>query len=125
VPFEKLTRREREILEQTASGKSTKQIAFQLGIAFKTAACHRQRIVNRLDATNIVDAICRAARMALIDLHSNRATPSPGGGALRATSAGESGVNPGKQGRTKAQRTAAGRQRGTHCGDQDVRVRHV
>jgi DNA-binding CsgD family transcriptional regulator len=78
VPFEKLTRREREVLEQTASGKSIRQIAFDLGIAFKTAACHRQRIVNKLKATNIVDAICRAARMAVIDLHSNHATPLAG-----------------------------------------------
>ncbi len=38
---EKLTGREREVLALIAQGRSTKQIASDLNITFKTAACHR------------------------------------------------------------------------------------
>ena len=43
-----LTKREREVLNLVAEGKTTKEIAFALGIAFKTAVCHRYRIMEKL-----------------------------------------------------------------------------
>jgi DNA-binding NarL/FixJ family response regulator len=44
-----LTPRELEVLRHVAEGQSTKQIASRLGITFKTAACHRHRLMQKLD----------------------------------------------------------------------------
>ncbi|HEY1341564.1 MAG TPA: helix-turn-helix transcriptional regulator [Bryobacteraceae bacterium] len=44
-----LTPREIEVLKLVASGLTTHQVALTLGIAFKTAACHRARILEKLD----------------------------------------------------------------------------
>lgn len=43
-----LTRRELEVLTRIAEGFSTKQIAGMLGIAFRTATCHRSRLMEKL-----------------------------------------------------------------------------
>src|SRR5690242_11696734 len=43
-----LTPREGEVLKLIASGLSTKEIALSLGISFKTAACHRSRLMDKL-----------------------------------------------------------------------------
>src|SRR5437899_550733 len=71
-----LTQREHVVLQHIAEGKSTKEIAHTLGIAFKTAACHRYRVALKLGAANAADLVSRAARMRLIDLsprHANEA----------------------------------------------------
>jgi DNA-binding CsgD family transcriptional regulator len=70
----RLTNRERTVLQCIAEGKSTKEIAHSLGISFKTAACHRYRLLAKLGATNAADLMCRAARLGFIDLNA----PSPG-----------------------------------------------
>ncbi len=44
-----LTSREREVLRLIAAGYSTKQIAAELDIAFKTAVTHRTRLMSKLD----------------------------------------------------------------------------
>lgn len=41
------TPRERQVLELICLGHSTKQIAGLLGISFKTAACHRMRLMDK------------------------------------------------------------------------------
>jgi DNA-binding NarL/FixJ family response regulator len=46
---EHLTARERQVLHLIIEGKSTKQIANELGMSFKTAACHRSHILQKLD----------------------------------------------------------------------------
>src|SRR5207253_10604824 len=61
-----LTPREREVLALIASGKATKEIAYQLGISFRTAMCHRSRILSKLDANNSADLTRAAIRMRLI-----------------------------------------------------------
>jgi len=43
-----LTEREREVLTYIAQGHSTKQVGGTLGISFKTAACHRYRVMQKL-----------------------------------------------------------------------------
>ena len=43
-----LSRREREVLKAIAEGYSTKQIAEKLAITFKTAACYRYRLMEKL-----------------------------------------------------------------------------
>jgi DNA-binding NarL/FixJ family response regulator len=52
--MENLTQRELEVLKLICNGLSTKEVAAKLGIAFKTAACHRQRILNKVRARNSV-----------------------------------------------------------------------
>ena len=66
--IESLTPREREVLQLIATGRSTKALAADLGIAFKTAACHRATILAKLGAANTADLICRTLRMELIDV---------------------------------------------------------
>lgn len=43
-----LTKREAEVLRCVAEGHSTKQVAGILGVSFKTAACHRYRVMQKL-----------------------------------------------------------------------------
>jgi DNA-binding NarL/FixJ family response regulator len=62
-----LTPRERQVLALIARGKKTKVVAFDLGIAFKTAACHRTRIMSKLYAQNAADLTRAAIRMGLIE----------------------------------------------------------
>ena len=64
---EHLTPRERQVLTLIAGGKKTKTLAYELGIAFKTAACHRTRIMSKLYAQNAADLTRAAIRMGLIE----------------------------------------------------------
>lgn len=48
-----LSSREREILQMVAEGKSSKEIAFQLGIEKHTVVKHRQNIMNKLDIRDV------------------------------------------------------------------------
>jgi DNA-binding NarL/FixJ family response regulator len=63
-----LTDREREVLTLVASGKSTKILARELGITFRTAACHRYHIQQKLGARNTADLTRAAIRMHLIEV---------------------------------------------------------
>jgi len=63
-----LTRREREVLKLIASGKSSKEIARHLGIAFRTVSCHRYRLQTKLNAHKAADLTRAAMRMGLIEL---------------------------------------------------------
>lgn len=72
--MDRVTPRELEVLRLIATGNSTKQVAFQLGIAFKTAASHRYRLIEKLDAANTADLVCRAAQRGLIDVFGLRST---------------------------------------------------
>jgi DNA-binding NarL/FixJ family response regulator len=44
------TAREQQVLEMIWEGYSTKNIAYMLGISFKTAAIHRQRLLDKAGA---------------------------------------------------------------------------
>jgi len=61
-----LTPREREVLTHIASGKSSREIAGLLGIAFKTVVVHRHHIQTKLDVHNTADLTRTALRMGLI-----------------------------------------------------------
>ena len=52
-----LTPREREVLDLLVAGKTTKQIAARLGISFQAVAAHRNRIMDKLEADNVVDLV--------------------------------------------------------------------
>jgi DNA-binding NarL/FixJ family response regulator len=63
---EQLTERELQVLKLMADGLSTNGIARALGIAFKTAACHRYRILDKLGVDNTVCALRWAIRNGVI-----------------------------------------------------------
>ena len=55
------------MLNLIASGLSSKQIAAQLGIAFKTVVCHRTNIIAKMNASNTADLIHKASLEGLLD----------------------------------------------------------
>ena len=66
APFP-LTPREAEVLGLIATRQSTKQVAHQLGIAFKTATSYRGRILSKLNAANAADLTRAAIRLGLVE----------------------------------------------------------
>lgn len=61
-----LTAREIEVLRLIAEGKSSKEIAVQLGIAFRTAVCHRYRIFQKLNVHETASVVRIAVRAGLV-----------------------------------------------------------
>jgi len=64
----RLTSRETEVLRLMADGLTTKEIAVHLNVRFKTAACHRSRILQKLSATSTVTAVRWAIRQGLVPI---------------------------------------------------------
>jgi DNA-binding NarL/FixJ family response regulator len=56
----KPTKRELEVLEKIALGLTSKQIASDLNISFKTAVTHRARLLNKLEVHNAAFLVRRA-----------------------------------------------------------------
>lgn len=61
-PFQRLTRREREVFELLIRGNSNDEIATRLVIARRTVETHRQRIMNKLSAHSVIQMQRLAAR---------------------------------------------------------------
>ena len=68
APEEPLTARERQILQLVAEGKTTKAIAGLLGISFKTAESHRNRIMKKLDIHDVASLVRYAIRRGLVQV---------------------------------------------------------
>jgi DNA-binding NarL/FixJ family response regulator len=64
---ERLTNREIEVLRLIADGKSTKQVAAVLGIAFKTAACHRSNLMQKFGVHESVSLVRSAIRSGIVE----------------------------------------------------------
>lgn len=62
-----LTRRETEVLRYIAQGHSTKQVAVLLGITFKTAACHRYRVMDKLGIHETANLVRYAIRQGMVE----------------------------------------------------------
>ena len=62
-----LTARELEVLRLMADGLSTRVIAAKLAISFKTAACHRYRILQKLNVESTVSAVRWAIRQGIVE----------------------------------------------------------
>jgi DNA-binding NarL/FixJ family response regulator len=62
-----LTKRELEVLTLMAEGLTTKVIASKLGVTFKTAACHRGRILQKLSVDSTVSAVRWAIRSGIVE----------------------------------------------------------
>jgi DNA-binding NarL/FixJ family response regulator len=63
---DQLTPREIEVLKLIACGHSGKQIAEQLGIAFRTARSHRSNLMEKLDVHDTASLVRYAIRTGLI-----------------------------------------------------------
>ena len=63
----RLTSREREILQLLAEGRSSKEVAVSLGISIKTAETHRANIMRKLDTHSISELVRYAVRNQIIE----------------------------------------------------------
>jgi DNA-binding NarL/FixJ family response regulator len=63
---ERLTRREHEVLELIAAGRSNKRIALELGIAEKTVKTHVGHVLAKLGVTDRTQAALLAVREGLV-----------------------------------------------------------
>jgi two-component system response regulator NreC len=63
---EPLTDRERHVLQLVAEGRSSKGIALELGVGFKTVESHRTRIMHKLDIHNTAGLVRYAIRRGLV-----------------------------------------------------------
>jgi len=64
--FAILTPREREVLKLIAEGRSTGQIALDMGISTNTVDTHRQHLMDKLDIRGIADLTRHAIREGII-----------------------------------------------------------
>ncbi len=65
-PQERLTSREKQVLQLIAEGKTTKDIAKLLHLSVKTAESHRSHIMHRLEIHNVAHLVRYAIREGLI-----------------------------------------------------------
>ncbi|PYT56328.1 MAG: DNA-binding response regulator [Acidobacteria bacterium] len=66
VSTDPLSARERQVLQLVGEGKSTKDVAAQLGISVKTAESHRARLMRKLDIHETASLVRYAIRRGLI-----------------------------------------------------------
>ena len=68
-PHDRLTAREREVLELIANGRSNKLIALELGISEKTVKAHVGRVLAKLGVADRTQAALLAVRKGLVRVH--------------------------------------------------------
>jgi two-component system response regulator NreC len=66
--FSVLTKREREVLQLLAEGKTIKQIAGNLFISAKTVETHKQNLMNKLSVYNLPDLVKYAINQGIVSL---------------------------------------------------------
>src|SRR5262249_13377796 len=70
TPEDPLTRRERQVLQLVAEGKTTKETAVILGISAKTVESHRTRLMQKLDIHETAGLVPYAVQSgALLSVH--------------------------------------------------------
>jgi DNA-binding NarL/FixJ family response regulator len=67
LPGERLTAREREIVQLLAEGKSNKAVADALGISIRTAETHRATILRKLNVDSIASLVRYAIRNKIVE----------------------------------------------------------
>jgi DNA-binding CsgD family transcriptional regulator len=63
----RLTSREREIVQLLAEGKSSKEVAVALDISVKTAETHRANIMRKLELHSVSELVLYAIRNQIIE----------------------------------------------------------
>jgi DNA-binding NarL/FixJ family response regulator len=66
-PRDRLTPRQREIIQLLAEGKSSKEVAVALNLSVKTAETHRANIMMRLNCHSVSELVRYAIRNKIID----------------------------------------------------------
>ncbi len=66
LPLERMTPRQREILQLIAEGNSTKEIAFKLNVSIKTVEAHRKQLMDRLHIYDIAGLVRYAMKVGII-----------------------------------------------------------
>ena len=64
---DRLTSREREIVQLLAEGKSSKEVASSLGISVKTAETHRANVMRKLELHSVSELVRYAVRNQIIE----------------------------------------------------------
>lgn len=67
-PLERLTPRQREVLQLVAEGHTTRQIAHLLGLSVKTIETHRAQLMERLDIHDIASLVRFAVQAGIVSL---------------------------------------------------------
>jgi FixJ family two-component response regulator len=64
--FQRLTARERQVMELVILGRLNKQIAAELRIAEKTIKVHRARVMSKIQVRSVAELVQRATRVGMI-----------------------------------------------------------
>jgi DNA-binding NarL/FixJ family response regulator len=65
---DRLTPREREVVQLLAEGKSSKEVAVVLDLSVKTAETHRANVMRKLDLHSVADLVLYAVRNHLVQV---------------------------------------------------------
>lgn len=68
IEYEKLTDREREVLQLIAEGYSNREIADKLQVSIKTVGVHRTNLMEKLEIHKVTDLVKYALRKGIISL---------------------------------------------------------
>jgi DNA-binding NarL/FixJ family response regulator len=66
APADRLTSREREVIQLIAEGRTSKDIARQLGLSVKTVDAHRANIMGKLDLHSVSEVVLYAVRNRIV-----------------------------------------------------------
>jgi DNA-binding NarL/FixJ family response regulator len=66
APRSSLSKRETEVLRLMVEGKTSREIAADLGISFKTAVTHRASIMSKMDVHETASVVREAIRRGLV-----------------------------------------------------------
>jgi DNA-binding NarL/FixJ family response regulator len=66
--LERLSSRQTQVLKLIAEGKTTKQIALELGISVKTVETHRSALMKRIGVRDVAGLVRYAVKIDLVDL---------------------------------------------------------
>jgi DNA-binding NarL/FixJ family response regulator len=76
VARDPLTRREREVVQLLAEGKTTKEVASLLDMSVKTAETHRSNIMRKLDLHSVSQLVLYAVRNKMVQVAPSTAAPT-------------------------------------------------
>lgn len=65
-PLDRLTRRQRQVVQQIAEGYSTREIAERLNVSIKTIESHRANLMRRLEVRDVAAIVRFAVRYGLV-----------------------------------------------------------
>lgn len=73
---ERLTTRQREVLQLIAEGHSTKEVARLLKVSVKTVETHRRQLMNKLELFSVAELTRYAIREGLVSLETRAGSPT-------------------------------------------------